>query len=112
MRKHKTRLLKRTRPRNVSIRHITEQVFHAGTLDEATGEAPPIDTEAPHLPDLEPDRIHPESYQVHALYREEAMMQLEMNEAPFVIFHNAESGRLSILYRRNDGDFGLIEPEA
>ena len=110
MRKHKTRLLKRSRPRNVSIRHITEQVFVAATLEqEAAAEA---EAEAAHLPVLEPDRIHSESYQVKPLYHEEAMMELEMNDIGFVVYHNAGSGKLSILYRRRDGDFGLIEPEA
>ena len=29
---------------------------------------------------------------------------------PLFVFVNAETERLAILYRRNDGDYGLIEP--
>lgn len=29
----------------------------------------------------------------------------------FFIFYNAESNRISVLYRRRDGSYGLIEPE-
>ena len=110
MRKHKTRLLKRSRPRNVSIRHIAEQVFAAANLEqEAVAEAEA--EEAGHLPAIEPDRIHSEPYQVKPLYHEEAIMELEMNDIGFVVYHNAGSGKLSILFRRNDGHYGLIEPE-
>ena len=109
MRKHKTRLMKRVRPRNASIRHITEQVFHVDALEqEAT---PGTGAEEAHGPEIEPDRIHPESYRIKPLYREEALMELDLSDMGFVVFHDAATGKLSILYRRRDGDFGLIEPE-
>lgn len=111
MRKHKTRLLKHSRPRNVSIRHLPEHVFTAGALGDDGDEAEPGVIAEGHLPDLEPDRVHEEPYTVQPLYREEAMMQLEMNDTPFVLFSNAETGRLAVMYKRPDGDFGLVEPE-
>jgi putative sigma-54 modulation protein len=35
-----------------------------------------------------------------------------MNELghTFFVFVNAENERINVLYRRNDGDYGLIEP--
>lgn len=107
MRKHKTRLLKRSRPRNLSIRHITEQVFEGAALE---GEATEPAAADHHEPDIEPSRIHEEPYGVRPLYRDEALLELEMSDASFIVFTNAASGQLSILYRRGDGDFGLIEP--
>ena len=110
MRKHKTRLLKRSRPRNISIRHLTEQVFEGTLFEESTAEsAAPTDH---HEPDIEPSRIHEEPYSVRPLYRDEALLELEMSDASFIVFTNAATGHLSILYRRGDGDFGLIEPTA
>lgn len=111
MRKHKTRLLKRSRPRNLSIRHLTEQVFDGDLLEEP---APDTSGHSPehHEPDIEPSRIHEEPYTVRPLYRDEALLEMEMNEANFIVFTNAATGHLSILYRRGDGDFGLIEPSA
>ena len=39
-------------------------------------------------------------------------MDLEMSERPFVVFNNAKNnGRLAILFRRKDGEYGMIEPE-
>jgi putative sigma-54 modulation protein len=110
MRKHKTRLLKRSRPRNISIRHLTEQVFEGASLE---GDAAGAQTETDHHdPDIEPSRIHEEPYSVRPLYRDEALLELEMSDASFIVFTNAATGHLSILYRRGDGDFGLIEPSA
>lgn len=112
MRKHKTRLLKRSRPRNLSIRHLTEQVFDGGLLEEPATEAAATSATDHHEPDIEPSRIHEEPYTVRPLYRDEALLEMEMNEANFIVFTNAATGQLSILYRRGDGDFGLIEPSA
>jgi len=100
MRKYKTRLLsKKHRPRhNESIRHIEEQVFSKGVLDnEEEGE-------------VEPVVVHDENYRIRPLFPDEAIMNLELSEHDFVAFQNAENGKLGILFRRKDGDYGLIEP--
>jgi putative sigma-54 modulation protein len=41
---------------------------------------------------------------------EEAMLQMELVGHDFYFFHNAATGRESVLYRRRDGRLGLIEP--
>ncbi|PYQ14492.1 MAG: ribosome-associated translation inhibitor RaiA [Acidobacteria bacterium] len=43
---------------------------------------------------------------------EEAVLQVTGTEREFLVFRNASSRRVSVLYRRKDGNFGLIEPEA
>ena len=40
----------------------------------------------------------------------EATLQLELVGHDFFVFTNAESSRTNVVYRRNDGHFGLIEP--
>jgi putative sigma-54 modulation protein len=43
---------------------------------------------------------------------DEAMMQLELVEdQPFLVFSNAETSEVNVLYLREDGTFGLIEPK-
>ena len=42
---------------------------------------------------------------------EEAAIQMEMLDHAFFLFHNAATGIYNVLYRRSDGDYGLIEPE-
>jgi len=104
MRKHKTRLLKKHRPRKHDIRHIHEQVFQGQLveLDPATEE---------DAPEVEPFTIHEDHYRIRPLFTDEAIMDMELSERPFVVFTNAKTNRLSILYRRSDGDYGVIEPE-
>lgn len=41
----------------------------------------------------------------------EAAEQMELLDHSFFLFVNAENDTLSLLYRRNDGNYGLIEPE-
>ncbi len=41
---------------------------------------------------------------------EEAMLQLELLGHDFLLFSSAETDLVSVLYRRRDGDYGLLEP--
>lgn len=41
----------------------------------------------------------------------EAVMQLDLSEAPFLLFRNAGSGGVNIVYRRSDGNIGWIDAE-
>lgn len=42
---------------------------------------------------------------------EEAVEQMELLDHDFFFFFNADRGQFNVLYRRRDGDYGLIEPE-
>lgn len=42
---------------------------------------------------------------------EEAARQMELVDHDFFLFVNEETGEVNVLYRRRDGDYGLIEPE-
>ena len=39
---------------------------------------------------------------------EEAVIELNHSEYPFIVFRNADSGAVNVLYRRKDGSIGLI----
>ena len=41
---------------------------------------------------------------------EEAVLQLELVGHDFFVFQNAETETINVVYRRRDGDYGLIEP--
>ena len=43
---------------------------------------------------------------------EEAILQLELLGHDFFLFASEETGAASVLYRRRDGDYGLIQPRA
>jgi len=42
---------------------------------------------------------------------DEAVSQMELLGHDFFLFMDADTERLNLLYRREDGDYGLIEPE-
>ena len=42
---------------------------------------------------------------------EEAIMQMELIGHSFFVYRDAESDSIRIVYRRNDGDYGLIETD-
>ena len=41
---------------------------------------------------------------------EEAMLQMDLTTDNFLVFTNARSDRVNVLYRRKDGHYGLIQP--
>jgi ribosome hibernation promoting factor len=41
---------------------------------------------------------------------EEAAMQLEISQQDFLVFRNSRSRQINVLYKRSDGNLGLIEP--
>lgn len=41
---------------------------------------------------------------------DEALMQLNLGDDNFIVFTNARTEQINVLYRRNDGHYGLIQP--
>ena len=52
--------------------------------------------------------IQEEDAQRKLMEVEEAVIELNRSEYPFVVFRNADSGSVNVLYRRKDGTIGLI----
>ena len=42
---------------------------------------------------------------------EEAIMQMDIVANDFLVFTNARTDKVNVLYRRKDGDYGLIQPD-
>jgi putative sigma-54 modulation protein len=43
---------------------------------------------------------------------EEAVLQMDLIEDNFLVFTNARSDQINVLYRRRDGHYGLIQPSS
>ena len=48
---------------------------------------------------------------VKPMLEDEAINQMELLGHDFFLFINAETEKLNLLYRRENGNYGLIEPE-
>jgi len=58
-----------------------------------------------------PTLVKTKKFLTRVMSIEEASEQMELLGHDFFLFVSAESGSLSLLYRRRDGNYGLIEPE-
>lgn len=47
---------------------------------------------------------------VKSMTYDEAMMQMELLSHDFFVFFNHETDKINVLYRRKDGDYGILEP--
>ena len=59
-----------------------------------------------------PTIVKVKQFAVKPMSPEEAVLQLELIGHDFFVFQNADSGDMNVVYRRRDGDYGLIEPQA
>ncbi len=101
MRKHKTRLLKRHRPKpDDTIKHLDESNFRADYLDTLPEDV----TE-----DVAPFFVHKEAFRLRRLFKEEAIVDLDLTERPFVVFKNARRDVISIVWRKPDGEYGMVD---
>jgi putative sigma-54 modulation protein len=66
----------------------------------------------PVVPEVaEPLIVKAKQFPVKPMSPEEAVLQLELIGHDFFVFQNADSGDVNVVYRRHDGNYGLIEPQ-
>jgi putative sigma-54 modulation protein len=80
-------------------RHATPRAALAPTPD---GEVEP----APRAPRI----INARRYAVKPMLPDEAALQLNDEANQFLVFRDAETDRVAVIYKRKDGNYGLIEP--
>jgi len=72
------------------------------------------------MPSAEPEPLAPEEripqiiktkrFEMKPMTPEEAVMQMELLDKDFFVFSNIGTGMLNVIYKRVDGNVGLIEP--
>ncbi|MFZ5815814.1 MAG: ribosome hibernation-promoting factor, HPF/YfiA family [Bacillota bacterium] len=50
-------------------------------------------------------------FPVKPLTVDEAILQMDLVSHDFFVFVNSDTNRVNVVYRRRDGDYGLLEPE-
>jgi putative sigma-54 modulation protein len=93
IRKNKTRLAKR---------------LHEGILEQP-------DAFRPGTEDVEEEKefrvVRTKRFAVKPMLVDEAILQMNLLGHEFFMFTNAETNQVNVVYRRKDGNYGLIEPE-
>ena len=59
----------------------------------------------------EPLIVKTKQFTVNPMTPEEAVLQLELIGHDFFVFRSADTGDVNVVYRRRDGNYGLIEPQ-
>ncbi len=59
----------------------------------------------------EPSVVRIKRFAMKPMTVEDAVIQMELLGHSFFVFRSAETEEVNVLYRRTDGQFGLIEPE-
>jgi putative sigma-54 modulation protein len=72
--------------------------------------APPAET-LPETTDEHPQIVRTKQFALKPMTPEEAVLQLDLIGHDFFVFRNAESLEVNVIYRRRDGNYGLIEPQ-
>jgi putative sigma-54 modulation protein len=58
----------------------------------------------------QPTIVGTDSYEPKPMNVDEAAMQLDTLDNDFLVFFNAETDGVNVIYKRKNGDFGLIDP--
>jgi len=70
----------------------------------------PIAESVPEEEDT-PRLVRTKRFAIKPMPVEEAVLQMNLLEHSFFVFSNADTEQVNVVYKRNDGNFGLIEPE-
>jgi putative sigma-54 modulation protein len=94
----------RTKERPGSIRRR-----HADEVDEVLSReaGPSVDTDER---EARPTVVKTKRFDMQPMFEEDAIAQMEELGHAFFVYLDAETERVSVVYRRTDGNFGLIQP--
>jgi putative sigma-54 modulation protein len=80
----------------------------AATIEaEEAGAAGP----APAAPEVAPRIVRSQRYRLKPMSAEDALLELEATAEDLLVFREAETSRINVIYRQKDGSFGLVDPE-
>ncbi|MBA2443306.1 MAG: ribosome-associated translation inhibitor RaiA [Rubrobacter sp.] len=77
--------------------------------DDLPGDVAPAPEAAPYL-GPEKKIVRTKQFQMKPMDPEEAALQMELLDHSFFVFTSADTGDINVVYRRRDGNYGLIEP--
>ncbi len=84
---------------------------------QAKGKAAPSVTEPEEEEEIEPAEegqgrlVRVKHFAMKPMDVEEALEQMQLLGHDFFVFFNSETNSVNVVYRRRDGNFGLIEPD-
>lgn len=102
LRRYKRRLRDHHHNRRKPIEAIEAAAYVLGASDSAEEEAEPDN--------LQPVIVAEMTQSIQSLSVGEAVMQMELADRAFLMFRNDANGRFNVVFRRDDGNVGWIDP--
>ncbi|HEX9779132.1 MAG TPA: ribosome-associated translation inhibitor RaiA [Geopsychrobacteraceae bacterium] len=96
LKRYKEKLKKHKNPHGGVSRQVEMSVLSAPSVDEGNPE---------------PEIIRSHSFSVKPMSVEEAVMQMDLLHKDFLVFTDDRSEEMNVVYRRKDGNYGLIVPQ-
>jgi ribosome hibernation promoting factor len=98
------------------IRRYKDKHWRRGKLRRQGGEIVEVAPEATNGAAVETEEQQPrivrtKEFEVKPMFSDEAVEQMELLGHSFFVFRDAETGKINVLYRREDGNYGLIVPD-
>ncbi|MFO7681083.1 MAG: ribosome-associated translation inhibitor RaiA [Chloroflexota bacterium] len=87
--------------------------WRGGSQEEVwVGEPLPLDDETEEMDEeISQTIVRYKRFPLQPMATEEAIEQMELLGHDFFVFFNAEAEATNVLYRRRDGNYGLLQPE-
>ena len=92
------------------VRKSTETVRGAGAAGEDEAAAAGVARDDRESGGSGPQIVKVKRFNIEPMFEEDAVARMEELGHEFFVFVNAEDEKVAILYRRRDGDYGMIEP--
>lgn len=89
--------IKNHKPSSGKERRVEKTIFTAESIDDGLGE---------------PSIIKSDSFHVKPMSVDEAVMQMDLLDKEFLVFTDSASEEINVVYRRKDGNYGLIVPQS
>jgi len=103
LRRYKRRLKDHHKERPQPVELLDAGSYILASTDESS-EAEPQDTTPIIVAEMET--------KIPSISVGEAVMQMELSNAPVVVFRNEKNNSINVVYRRDDGNFGWIDPRS
>lgn len=98
LQKYKTKKQRRAQPKEALISELNQSAVPEITPDRA--------------PELPPKVVRNKFFMMPPMSTEEALDNLQLVDHDFYMFRNAKTGEINVIYERNHGGYGVIQPRS
>ncbi len=102
LRRYKRRLKDHHKDRTSPVESLAGSAYILAGSDQETNESEPET--------LQPVIVAETKTSIKSLSVGEAVMQMELDNVPLLVFRNERSSGVNVVYRRDDGNIGWIDP--